>query len=179
MASQSGQNYIASNPITCTHNNHCAQTNSMLYTQNPWHARTNPCMHRNGCAQRNSIKNPWHACKPLDMDIETTHSVLWLHTGVETTHSVLWLHTGVETTHSVLWLRTGFIPRACMRDHVTLQTPARARLHLVYRRRLGSPVPRRLGRIPLCAHILRPLTSCILVSNLNLTKLWANLRQKK
>ncbi len=101
MASQSGQNYIASNPITCTDNNHCSQTNSLLYTQNPWHACTNPCMHRNGCARRNSIQNPWHAYKPLD--IQTTHSVLWLHTGVETTHAVLWLHTGVETTHSVLW----------------------------------------------------------------------------
>ncbi len=138
MASQSGQNYITSNPITCTHNNHCAQTNSMLYTLNPWHARTNPCMHRTGCAQRNSlqlIKNPWHACKPLD----------------------------IETTHSVLWLRTRFIPRACVRDHVTLQMP---RARLVYRLRLGSLIPKRLGRIPLCADIMSPLTSCILVSNL-------------
>ncbi len=98
----------------------------MLYTQNPWHPRTHPCMHRSGCAQRNSIqliKNTWHAHIPLD---------------IETTHSVLWLHTGVETTHSVLWLHTGFIPRACVRDHVTLQMP---RARLVYRLRLGSLVP--------------------------------------
>ncbi len=107
-----------------------------LHAVNPWHACTNPCMHRNGCAQRNSIKNTWHAHIPLD---------------IETTHSVLWLHTGVGTTRSVLWLRTGFISRACVRDHVTLQTPARARLH---RLRLGSLVPRRLGRILLCADIL-------------------------
>ncbi len=126
----------------------CTDKLHAVYTQNPWHACTNPCMHRNGCAQRNSIQL-----------IKNT----WMPLGIETTHSVLWLRTGVETTHSVLWPRTGFIPRACVRDHVTLQMP---RAHLVYRLRLGSLVPRRLGRILLCADILWPLTSCILVSNL-------------
>ncbi len=150
------------------------QTPCCIHKTHGMHAQTLACTETVVHRETASPKNPWHACKPLDID--NSFCTMASH----------WCRDNSFYTMASHWCRdNSFCTMASHRFHSQslcawsrdFTDTSRARLHLVYRLRLGSPVPRRLGRIPLCAHILRPLTFCILVSNLNLTKLWANLRQ--